>query len=84
MQAHYNRPECKYKNNKCAPPTYKQVRSMSWIAIAGGANGLFFYSFFRFAAGRQSGFNGGGRVVAGACTSGGGGATVCADSAFES
>ena len=46
MQAHYNRPECKYKNNKCAPPTYKQVRSMSWIAIAGGANGLFFYSFF--------------------------------------
>ena len=44
--AHYNRPECKYKMNKCAPPTYAQVRSMSWIAIAGGANGLFFYSFF--------------------------------------
>lgn len=28
------------------PPTYSEMRSMSWQCIAGGANGLIFYSWF--------------------------------------
>ncbi|MCP4639299.1 MAG: hypothetical protein GY851_02630 [bacterium] len=31
---------------KCRPPTYDEMRSMTWQCIARGANGLVFYSWF--------------------------------------
>ena len=42
----YNRPECKRKDNNCHTPTHAEVRSMVWITVAGGAQGVFFYSIY--------------------------------------
>ena len=36
----------KYFPNACRPPTCDDVRNMAWQCLAGGANGLVFYSFF--------------------------------------
>ena len=43
----YDRPECKRKANTCHTPTYAEVRSMSWQAIAAGSQGLFYYSLVK-------------------------------------
>ncbi len=32
--------------SECGAPTYDEVRNMAWQALAGGAKGLIFYSFF--------------------------------------
>ena len=34
----------------CHPPTYDDMRNMAWQCLAGGANGLVFYSFFDLVA----------------------------------
>ena len=34
----------------CRPPTYDDMRNMAWQCLAGGANGLVFYSFFDLVA----------------------------------
>ena len=36
--------------NACHPPTYDDMRNMAWQCLAGGANGLVFYSFFDLVA----------------------------------
>ena len=38
--------EAAEKTASCPMPTYEQMDAMAWMAIAGGANGLIFYSYF--------------------------------------
>jgi hypothetical protein len=54
--AMYNRPECKRKNNDCHTPTLAEVRSMTWISIAAGSNGIFFYAAYTLGSNSDVGF----------------------------
>lgn len=40
----YRHTESEKKNSR--PPTFEEMRGMSWMCIANGANGLIFYSFY--------------------------------------